>query len=102
MTRWTASLPLEERVDPMLGVAVAITAISTSAILVRWSGAPSVVKAFYRVLFMSALDTSRRTNVISTLTLSEETGRVTIFEGGSFETTKRTELGGEWNPETYS
>ncbi|WP_339103479.1 diadenylate cyclase [Haloterrigena salinisoli] len=51
---------------------------------------------------MSALDTSRRTNVISTLTLSEETGRVTIFEGGSFETTKRTELGGEWNPEAYS
>ncbi|MFC7165319.1 DMT family transporter [Halospeciosus flavus] len=38
----------------MLGVAVAIAAVSTSAILVRWSGAPSVVKAFYRVLFMTA------------------------------------------------
>ena len=51
---------------------------------------------------MSALDTSRRPNVISTLTLSEETGRVTIFEGGSFETYERSELGGEWNPEAYS
>ncbi|WP_137288218.1 diadenylate cyclase [Natronorubrum halophilum] len=47
---------------------------------------------------MSALDTSRRPNVISTLTLSEETGRVTVFERGSFETSTRTELGGEWNP----
>lgn len=51
---------------------------------------------------MSALDTSRRPNVISTLTLSEESGRVTIFEGGSFETYRRTELGGEWNPHAYS
>ncbi len=51
MNQWTTSL--EERVDPMIGVAVAIAAISTSAILVRWSGAPSVVKAFYRVLFMA-------------------------------------------------
>ena len=51
MYQWTASL--EERVDPMVGLAVAIAAISTSAILVRWSGAPSVVKAFYRVLFMA-------------------------------------------------
>ncbi|SDK73119.1 diadenylate cyclase [Natronorubrum texcoconense] len=51
---------------------------------------------------MSALDTSRRQNVISTLTLSEETGRVTSFESGSFETSKRTELGGEWNPHAYS
>lgn len=51
---------------------------------------------------MSALDTSRRPNVIATLTLSEETGRVTVFESGSFETAERTELGGEWNPETYA
>jgi drug/metabolite transporter (DMT)-like permease len=51
MQQWTGSL--EERIDPMVGVAVAITAISTSAILVRWSQAPSVVKAFYRVLFMT-------------------------------------------------
>jgi drug/metabolite transporter (DMT)-like permease len=52
VNQWAASL--EERVDPMVGVAVAIAAVSTSAIFVRWSGAPSVVKAFYRVLFMTA------------------------------------------------
>ncbi len=37
----------------MAGVAVAVVAVSTSAILIRWSGAPSVIKAFYRVLFMT-------------------------------------------------
>ena len=51
MNQWTASL--EERFNPMVAVAVAVIAISTSAILVRWSGAPSIVKAFYRVLFMT-------------------------------------------------
>lgn len=38
----------------MIGIVVAIAAISTSAILVRWSDAPSVVKAFYRMVFMTA------------------------------------------------
>jgi len=52
VNQWVASL--EDRVDPMVGVAVAIAAVSTSAIFVRWSGAPSVVKALYRVLFMTA------------------------------------------------
>lgn len=47
---------------------------------------------------MSALDTSRRPAPVSTLTLSEETGRVTLFNGGSFVTHGRTELGDEWNP----
>lgn len=51
MNQWVTSL--EERVNPAVGVAVAIAAISTSAIFVRWSGAPSIVKAFYRVLFMA-------------------------------------------------
>jgi len=32
-------------------LAVAVAAVSTSAILVRWSSAPSVVAAFYRVAF---------------------------------------------------
>ncbi|MEF8774691.1 MAG: DMT family transporter [Halobacteriales archaeon] len=45
----------DERVPPTAALAVAIAAISTSAILVRWSDAPGVVKAFYRVLFMTAL-----------------------------------------------
>ncbi|WP_259519791.1 DMT family transporter [Halanaeroarchaeum sp. HSR-CO] len=38
----------------MAVVAVAIVAVSTSAILVRLSEAPSLVKAFYRVLFTTA------------------------------------------------
>ncbi|QCS42574.1 diadenylate cyclase [Natrinema versiforme] len=50
---------------------------------------------------MSALDTSRRPNVISTVTLSEETGRVTIFQRGSFQTFERSELGGQWNVDGY-
>jgi drug/metabolite transporter (DMT)-like permease len=45
----------EERVPPMAGLAVAIVAVSTSAILIRWSHAPSPVQAFYRVLFTVAL-----------------------------------------------
>lgn len=36
---------------PLIGLAVAILAISTGAILVRFSEAPSAVAAFYRVLF---------------------------------------------------
>lgn len=40
---------------PMLGLAVAIIAISTAAILVRFSQAPSSVAAFYRVLFTTLL-----------------------------------------------
>ncbi|ELY49805.1 diadenylate cyclase [Natronorubrum bangense] len=51
---------------------------------------------------MSALDISQRSNVVATLTLSEETGRVTRFEAGSFETATRTELGGEWNPQAVA
>ncbi|WP_135830529.1 DMT family transporter [Halorussus halobius] len=42
---------LEARTPPMAALAVSVAAISTSAILVRFSDAPSVVKAFYRVLF---------------------------------------------------
>jgi drug/metabolite transporter (DMT)-like permease len=38
-----------------VALVVAIIAVSTSAILIRWSSAPSLVKAFYRVLFTTAL-----------------------------------------------
>ena len=38
-------------IKPYVGLAVAICAISTGAILVRLSNAPSTVAAFYRVLF---------------------------------------------------
>ena len=47
----TLSKRLEARVSPAAALVVAILAVSTSAILVRWSGAPPTVAAFYRVLF---------------------------------------------------
>jgi len=40
---------------PIVGLAVAVVAVSTSAPLVRASSEPNTVKAFYRVLFMTAL-----------------------------------------------
>ena len=42
---------LDEEVPPAAGLAVAIVAISTAAIFVRLTTAPSSVAAFYRVLF---------------------------------------------------
>lgn len=42
---------LTRRTPPLAALAVAVVAVSTSAILVRWSAAPSLVKAFYRVTF---------------------------------------------------
>ncbi|SFR69432.1 DMT family transporter [Halogeometricum limi] len=42
-------------VSPFVGLAVAVLAVSTSAILVRYSEAPSLVKALYRVVFTVAL-----------------------------------------------
>lgn len=41
--------------SPVGILGVAVVAVSTSAILVRWSGAPSVVLAFYRVLLTTIL-----------------------------------------------
>jgi len=38
-------------VSPYLALVVAVLAVSTSAILVRWSDAPNVIKALYRVTF---------------------------------------------------
>jgi len=38
-------------VPPMAALVVAVAAVSTSAILIEFSAAPSLVKAFYRVLF---------------------------------------------------
>ncbi|WP_290817651.1 DMT family transporter [Halovivax sp.] len=43
------------RVTPLAALAFAVFAASTSAILVRWSVAPSSVAAFYRVLFTTLL-----------------------------------------------
>ena len=46
---------LEDRTPPMVALGVAILAVSTSALLVRWSDAPAVVLAFYRVLLTTLL-----------------------------------------------
>jgi drug/metabolite transporter (DMT)-like permease len=46
---------LERRTPPLAALGVAIVAVSTSAILVRYSAAPSVVKAMYRVVFTVGL-----------------------------------------------
>jgi len=46
---WTPHTP-----SPAVALAVAVGAVSTSAILVRESGAPSVVIGFYRALFTTA------------------------------------------------
>ena len=51
----TLSKRLETRVPPAAALVVAILAVSTSAILVRWSSAPPTVAAFYRVLFTVGL-----------------------------------------------
>lgn len=46
---------VDYEVSPAAALALAVFATSTSAILVRWSAAPSSVAAFYRVLFTTAL-----------------------------------------------
>jgi drug/metabolite transporter (DMT)-like permease len=46
---------IERTTPPLAALAVAILAVSTSAILVRFSSAPSLVVAFYRVLFTTLL-----------------------------------------------
>ncbi|WP_353633310.1 diadenylate cyclase (plasmid) [Halobacterium sp. NMX12-1] len=45
---------------------------------------------------MSAIETSVRDSVVATVTLSEETGRVSTFEDGTVHTEQRSELGGRW------
>jgi len=48
---------------------------------------------------MSAIDTSFRPQVVVTVTLSEETGRVSTFEDGDYVSNRRSELGGRWRTE---
>ena len=45
---------------------------------------------------MSAIETSVRPEVIATITLSEETGRVSVFRDGEADSTPRGEIGGLW------
>lgn len=51
MTVGVGALASDTDTKPLLALVVAICAVSTSAILVRWSSAPSLIKAFYRVFF---------------------------------------------------
>lgn len=48
---------------------------------------------------MSALDTSRRGEVVTTLTLSAEDGRVTVFRDGTYRDVPRTRLATKWRGE---
>jgi len=45
---------------------------------------------------MSALETSIRPAVVATITLSEETGRVSVFEDGAVESVPRSEIAQRW------
>lgn len=48
---------------------------------------------------MSAMETSLRPEVVATVTLSEETGRVSVFVDGEPDTTRRGAIGGRWRAE---
>ena len=45
---------------------------------------------------MSAYEQSLRSEVVATVTLSEETGRVTVCEAGEYNTVPRSSLGEPW------
>ena len=45
---------------------------------------------------MSALDTSRQESVVATLTLSQESGRVTVFRDGEYESVERAAIASRW------
>jgi hypothetical protein len=45
---------------------------------------------------MSALETSLRPAVVSTVTLSEESGRVSVFEDGTVDSVPRDQIGKKW------
>ncbi|AXG08269.1 hypothetical protein DU500_17415 (plasmid) [Haloplanus rubicundus] len=47
---------------------------------------------------LSAIEVSVRSEVVAAITLSEEDGRVSVFQDGSCEDYKRDELGGVWRP----
>lgn len=67
--------------------------------LVRFRS-PAGVQADYEpwmgARHMSALDVSTREDVVVTLTLSEETGRVTVFQNGTFESVPPARFGERW------
>lgn len=48
---------------------------------------------------MSAIETSVRPEVVATVTLSEETGRVSVFRDGAADSVSREAIGGSWRTE---
>lgn len=48
---------------------------------------------------MSAIETSIRPEVVATVTLGEETGRVTVFHDGEADSQLRSEVGDPWRGE---
>lgn len=48
---------------------------------------------------LSAVEASTRKEVLAAVTVSEEDGRVTIFQDGSYDDYERDELGGRWRPD---
>lgn len=47
---------------------------------------------------LSAIEVSVREEVVAAITLSEENGRMSVFEGGDYDDYQRDELGGVWRP----
>lgn len=47
---------------------------------------------------LSAIEMSVREEVVAAVTLSEENGRITVFEGGKYDDYLHDELGGVWRP----
>ncbi|MDZ7702353.1 MAG: diadenylate cyclase [Halobacteriales archaeon] len=47
---------------------------------------------------LSAIEVSVREEVVAAITLSEENGRMSIFEDGEYDDYQRDELGGAWRP----
>ncbi len=47
---------------------------------------------------LSAVEASAREEVLAAVTVSEENGRVTVFEDGAYQDYERDELGGRWRP----
>jgi hypothetical protein len=47
---------------------------------------------------LSAIEVSVREEVLAAVTLSEEDGRVSVFQAGEYDDYQRDELGGVWRP----
>lgn len=47
---------------------------------------------------LSAIEVSVRSEVVAAITLSEENGRVSVFQDGSYEDYEPDDLGGVWRP----